>query len=89
MSEIKQSDFERFYIYLNDKGLVTVQLTNEPMQDAIRKTVEAMHAYAAKREQAARINEVERFLEEYDGEDTARYMMTDRLAQLRQEGRGE
>lgn len=39
---MKQSDYKRYYFYFNDAGLLTVQLTNDPVKDCIAKTADAM-----------------------------------------------
>lgn len=38
----KQQAFVRYYFYINDMGLLTVQLTDEPLKDCIQKTAECL-----------------------------------------------
>lgn len=42
---MKQSDYKRFYFYINEDNLLTVQLSNEPMSECITKTGRALQEW--------------------------------------------
>ena len=45
-----ETPYARYYFFINDDGLLTVQLTNEPLHDCVTKTAQAIAAYSDKRE---------------------------------------